>query len=87
MLDPLFSVETHLKSVIENIDSDTNFNINDVVKAIVNISYDSANATAKTIPKVGRASYVDSTLINKPDAGAYAMASVFSSIYKSFLKN
>ena len=86
MLDPLFSVETYLKSVIENIDSDTNFNINDVVKAIVNISYDSANATAKTIPKVGRASYVDSTLINKPDAGAYAMASVFSSIYKSFLK-
>ena len=86
MLDPLFSVETYLKDVIENMDKDPKFNINNVLKEIVNVSYDSAHATAKMIPKVGRASYVDVTLINKPDAGAFAMSSVFSSIYKAFLK-
>ena len=87
MLDPLFDVEKVLKSAIEVFDENAIFNANEVVKQMVDISYQSAHSTAKMIPKVGRASYVDASLINKPDAGAFAMSSLFSSIYKAFLKS
>ena len=88
MLDPLFQVEIFLKNKIEELDKNKEeVNLNDIIKKLVDISYESAHATAKMIPKVGRASYIDSKLITKPDAGAYATASIFSSIYKAFLKN
>jgi dihydroxyacetone kinase len=83
LLDPLFHVDAYFKEKIGEVGK---LVINEIVKEFVNISYESAHETAKMVPKVGRASYIDPKLINKPDAGAFAASSMFSSIYKIFLK-
>lgn len=42
----------------------------DFLKNLVDVTYKAVESTAKMVPNVGRASYVDSKLINKPDAGS-----------------
>jgi hypothetical protein len=49
------------------------------LKKLVDVTYEAVESTAKMVPNVGRASYVDSKLIDKPDAGS--MGIVFFKFY------
>jgi dihydroxyacetone kinase len=44
----------------------------------------SAESTAKMVPKVGRASYVDAATITSPDAGAMAVSFAIDALHKAY---
>lgn len=56
-----------------------------LTKKLVDAAYEACQATAHMKPMVGRASYVDPSLISSPDAGASAISIIISSIYKASL--
>lgn len=86
IVDPLSAVSNYLEEYLKSYETKKE-ETKVVFKQMVDISYNSAESTAKMRPRVGRASYVDTSLINTPDAGAFAISSVFTSIYKAFLMN
>jgi dihydroxyacetone kinase len=81
-LDPLLAINDSLKDTCSK---SNGLPIKTIVKNLVNIAYDSAESTASMKPRVGRASYVDASLIKTPDAGAMAISSIISAVYKVFL--
>ena len=83
-VDPLLAVDSFLVNKLGQQDSQ---DLTKTLKELVDVAYNSAKATANMVPMVGRASYVDPKLITKPDAGASAVSSVFSSIYKAFISS
>ena len=89
IVDPLTSVKEFIDSQLTKLNSDLSyqktFEIENFLKMLVDVAYKSAISTASMKPRVGRASYVDASSINQPDAGATGISSIFSSIYKSYL--
>ena len=85
IIDPLFSVKIYLNDFLNKASDDsTQIEISKLVDNLADISLKSAELTAKMAPRVGRASYVDPSLINSPDAGAIAISSIFASIKQFF---
>lgn len=88
IIDPLMTIKISLNDYIESVEKSIAKEVNTsaLLKIIVDNTLLSAESTAKMIPKVGRASYVDASTINTPDAGAMAISSVLSSVYKVYIK-
>lgn len=84
IIDPLVTLNLFLSDFLKTGDLKS-FDTKSLLKKIVDLVYDSAQSTAKMQPRVGRASYVDPSLISSPDAGAYAISSIFTSIYQAFI--
>jgi triose/dihydroxyacetone kinase / FAD-AMP lyase (cyclizing) len=82
IVDPLTSIKDCLAKFAN---SSEELTLSHMLKELVDVSYESAQLTAKMIPRVGRASYVDPSLIKLPDAGSVVINSIMSSLYKSFL--
>jgi dihydroxyacetone kinase len=89
IVDPLTSVRDFINSELSKLNSDSSyqksFGTENFLKILVDVAYKSALSTASMKPRVGRASYVDASSINQPDAGASGISSICSSIYKSYL--
>jgi dihydroxyacetone kinase len=90
IVDPLDALNRYLKSEIaKRAESASNDLEQDDLKPLfqqmVDVTFETAQATAHMKPMVGRASYVDPALIKNPDAGAFAISVVVSLIYKAFL--
>lgn len=84
IVDPLMALKSYLDAYLNSYET-KKMDSKTLLKEIVDLVYDSAQSTAKMQPRVGRASYVDPSLINSPDAGAFAISSVLTSIYKAYL--
>lgn len=63
----------------------SSFEIEKFLKNLVDVAYQASESTSKMRPMVGRASYVDPSLVTTPDAGASAISFMISSIYKAFI--
>lgn len=85
IIDPLDALNVFLSQKINNSSSSTSIELEKLLKELVDVAYTASVATAKMRPQVGRASYVDPSLISKPDAGATAISYIISSVYKSFI--
>ncbi|CAF0712597.1 unnamed protein product [Brachionus calyciflorus] len=86
IVDPLSALNNFLNDYLESYES-KKMDTKGILKQIVDVVYNSAESTARMKPRVGRASYVDISLINSPDAGAMGISSIFTSIYKAYLQN
>ena len=84
IIDPLVALNTFLDDYLKT-DGLKNLDTKSLLKKIVDLVYDSAQSTAKMQPRVGRASYVDQSLISSPDAGAFAISSILTSVYQVFI--
>lgn len=84
IIDPLVSLSNYLNNYIGMNGSDR-LEEKILLKNLVDVTYEAAQTTAKMKPRVGRASYVDSATIKTPDAGALAISSIISSLYKAFI--
>ncbi len=76
IIDPLVAIQTYLNDIDSKRQIDST---KDILKKLVDVTYEAVESTAKMVPNVGRASYVDSKLIDKPDAGS--MGIVFFKFY------
>jgi dihydroxyacetone kinase len=83
IVDPLTSIKLFFESYLNN--KSTNDETQLLLKNLVDVTFKSAEATAHMRPRVGRASYVNASEINAPDAGAKGISSIVNSIYKAFL--
>lgn len=88
IVDPLSSIHTTLNEYIKSVDSgEANMVETSLfLKLVANNTLSSAESTAKMVPHVGRASYVNAATITTPDAGSMGICSVANSIHKAFLK-
>ena len=83
IVDPLNEIKNYLSNFLDSNTEDTvNFDI--FLKNLLDITEKSTASTAKMIPRVGRASYVDASIINSPDAGATAILTIIRSIVHKF---
>ena len=82
IVDPLTAISDFLS---EYLTSANILSTRELLKNLAGVTFKSAEETAHMKPRVGRASYVDSRLINKPDAGASGISNMINSIYKAFL--
>lgn len=86
IVDPLSAILDSMREFKSSFKlSSDSFETEKLLQKLVDVANKSAESTAKMRPRVGRASYVNLSLINQPDAGAFAISSIQSSIYKSFL--
>ena len=84
VVDPLTAIERFLR---ENAASARWKRVDTAsyLKQLVDVTYKAVEATAHMVPRVGRASYVDASLIHEPDAGSAGVGSIVYSIYKAYL--
>lgn len=85
IIDPLTAIQTYLNDYVSSIGQANQGSTKEFLKNLVDVTHKAAESTAKMVPHVGRASYIDSNLINKPDAGSIGISSAVSSIYKAYL--
>lgn len=86
IIDPLDAVSRFLHQQVDQSNGVlSSGELGKLLKKLVDVTYESSSSTAKMKPMVGRASYVDAAIINKPDAGATAISFIVSSIYKAFI--
>jgi dihydroxyacetone kinase len=85
IVDPLTAMSKYLADFVAVNSKSAQVDVRAFLKGLVDETHRSAEATAHMKPGVGRASYVDSALINKPDAGAKGISSIVNSIYKAWL--
>ena len=88
IVDPLSSIKNTLCEYIKSVKvSEANkVDTSLFLKLLANNTLSSAESTAKMVPHVGRASYVNAATITTPDAGSMGISSVANSIHKAFLK-
>lgn len=84
IVDPLHAAKLYLNDYVSSYEKNK-LDLEAILKNLVDATYKAVEQTAKMQPRVGRASYVNSSLINMPDAGATAMNCVFASVYKAYL--
>ena len=90
IVDPLSSIKNtlcyilYIKSV--KVSEANKVDTSLFLKLLANNTLSSAESTAKMVPHVGRASYVNAATITTPDAGSMGISSVANSIHKAFLK-
>ena len=83
IVDPLNEIKVYFEKFLETTDS-TRFEMSNFLKTLDDVTQKSAESTARMKPRVGRASYVDASIIKSPDAGATAISRIISSIAESF---
>lgn len=84
VIDPLHALSEYAKQQMATF-HESSLDLSVLLKAMVDVADRACRATSTMRPMVGRASYVDPSLVNTPDAGATAVTIVISSIYRSFL--
>lgn len=88
IIDPLNAISIYLSEQIDILpmnESSSPIELEQLIKKLVDIAYEASSLTASMRPMVGRASYVDPSLIKDPDAGATAISIIMSSIYKAII--
>lgn len=85
IIDPLTAIKSYINEFKSSDQSQSVEQTKLFLKNLVDVTYKAAESTAKMVPRVGRASYIDASLINKPDAGSTGVSSMISSIYKAYL--
>ncbi len=85
IVDPLTAIHNYFDDFLAKNENQQIVDVRLFLKTLVDVTFKSAEDTAHMKPAVGRASYVDVRLINKPDAGAKGISSIVNSIYKAYL--
>lgn len=83
IVDPLSQAKIYLNEYLD-LKTDNVVDLSDFLKNLLDVTEKSTALTAKMIPRVGRASYVNASVINSPDAGATAILTIIRSIVQSF---
>ena len=83
IVDPLSEIKDYINFYLKSEDV-SSFEISKFMSNLSDVADKSAKSTSTMTPRVGRASYVDASVINSPDAGATAIASIIASIKESF---
>jgi len=76
IVDPLHAAKLYLNEYIDSYETNK-LDLESILKNLVDVTYKAVEQRSKMHARVRRASYVNSSLINKPDAGATAINCVF----------
>ena len=83
IVDPLDSIRIYFGKCVQTADP-AGFLMASFLGELEDATKNAVESTSKMQPRVGRASYVDASIIKTPDAGATAIGIIISSIKSSF---